>query len=266
MNSYTITEAKVRTVYTIQIGPDDMVEIAGRMAGDLVSQVKLAAYGYLDPDTFTDTEHPDALLRRIWSPGDQWINARRFIAQEVLGFDGVENDGYFDGHIGRAVMTVYRAGDRLNGGGHRIRKGTTREPAGVGEKAEPDAAPASEENPEADETPPPEPARSIAEVVKAAAAAGMSYGEYVQATEPRRAQTPKSEPATAERKPDPVPDRPRPPAKGKRQCRTYTDEEKAAAVRQATSGGYKTLKEAADRLGIPNVTLYKWVKEGGHNA
>lgn len=133
MNSYTITEAKVKTLYTIQIGPEDLVEIVGRIAADPILNQRLPAYcaeiDNIDLDAVDNTGAGDILLQRIWSTPCQQANTIGFIVKEVLGFDGVENYGYFNETIDRAVMVVYRCGDRLNDGGPRIHKGTTREPA-----------------------------------------------------------------------------------------------------------------------------------------
>lgn len=88
-------------------------------------------------------------------------------------------------------------------------------------------------------------------MVKAAAAAGMSYGQYVQATEPRREPAKKGQEAPAER--DAAE-----PIRGVDRVR-HSAEFKAEAVKLATSGEC-SIAEAARRMNIGKATLYEWVK------
>ena len=43
----------------------------------------------------------------------------------------------------------------------------------------------------------------------------------------------------------------------------YTKEFKAEAIKQVTERGY-TVKDVAERLGVSQHTLYKWVRQAGH--
>ena len=97
MKSYTITEIKVKTFYTIQIGPDDLVEIVQRISESAWLRDKLVTYGTelanIDLTVVDNTSAGDVLLQRIWSTSCQQANTIGFIVHEVLGFDGVENYG-----------------------------------------------------------------------------------------------------------------------------------------------------------------------------
>ena len=119
---------------------------------------------------------------------------------------------------------------------------------------------------------------SVAEVAKAATDAGMSYGRYVQMMQQKKAQEqPRPTVATccapAPKQPEiapedwdkigqgepegPAPEPPHSPAP-KRRCSKYSPETRADAVRLAMESE-GSLKDTAERIGIPYPTLYKWV-------
>lgn len=126
MKNFTVTEAKVKTLYTIQIGPEDIINIIQAINGTPRLKDLLPAYGSAaddlvrvlatTPASFSSDDLDDgvSLLQMIWNTPDQMVDVERFIVQEVLGFEGIENFGYFDKYINRAVMVVYRYGDRIN--------------------------------------------------------------------------------------------------------------------------------------------------------
>lgn len=118
----------------------------------------------------------------------------------------------------------------------------------------------------------------VAEVAKAATDAGMSYGRYVQMMQQKKAQAQPRPPvatccAPAPKQPEiseeewnqigqdepeePAPE-PMPAPALKRRCSKYSPETRADAVRLAMESE-GSLKDTAERIGIPYATLYKWV-------
>lgn len=118
MKNCTITKMKVRTICTIQISPKDLAAIVQIVVNDpkkaLAAEVCGAFKGINLKKVGNCIPAADRVLRTIWDTTCQDTNTTHFIVCEVLGFDGVENYGYFSEAAGSVIMTAFCNGDRLN--------------------------------------------------------------------------------------------------------------------------------------------------------
>ena len=121
---------------------------------------------------------------------------------------------------------------------------------------------------------------SVAEVAKAATDAGMSYGRYVQMMQQKKAQVQPRPPVTTccapapkqpeiseeewnqigQDEPEGAAPEPMTAPAPKRRCSKYSPETRADAVRLAMESE-ESLKDTAERIGVPYPTLYKWVSD-----
>lgn len=117
MKGCTITELKVKTVYTVRISPEDLVAIVQHMIEDsklaLVAAAQEAFNG-VNLEEISNRRAAARLLRKLWDVSGQDLATIRFIVREILGFDGIENYGYFDEKACQVVVVAYHNGDRIN--------------------------------------------------------------------------------------------------------------------------------------------------------
>ena len=105
-----ITKSEVKTIYTIDIQFKDFAEIFNAAKSD-----------DLKPEAaFKEFDLNDTTLGNIVScfKGLKEAASIRYIVNK-LGFDGVENYGYYNKRKGVYTMSVYDTGDAMNGSYNR---------------------------------------------------------------------------------------------------------------------------------------------------
>lgn len=101
-----ITEKKVRTIYTIDIQFKDFADIFCKALED----------DWRHQSEFGEFNLKDTTIGNIKSCFENLREAKtiQYIVRK-LGFDGVENYGYYNSRKGVYTMVVYDNGDLLNG-------------------------------------------------------------------------------------------------------------------------------------------------------
>ena len=122
MNTYNrnmaiVTAQEVKTIYTIEIGVNEMASILEDANEQDPELMKALGAFQFDLNHFdTGRQGIIALMQALWSPAatKTETNTVNYIVREIIGFDGVENYGYFDEKRNRVSMVVYCNGDRIN--------------------------------------------------------------------------------------------------------------------------------------------------------
>lgn len=112
-----ITKQEVKTIYHITIGVDEIEQIMSQVAEEDEKLMKALGAFQFDWKIYTQGRQClRQLLADLWKPtaGKGEVDTIRYIVQEIIGFDGVENYGLFNADTGKATMVVYNDGDRLN--------------------------------------------------------------------------------------------------------------------------------------------------------
>lgn len=117
MKHCTITGMEVKTIYNITISDADMgciLDAVLKLRDRSLLSTLNAFEGY-DLNTLDSTQATSRqILKELWNVGSKDTRTVQFIIREILGFDGVENYGYYDEDDEVAKMVVYKHGDRLN--------------------------------------------------------------------------------------------------------------------------------------------------------
>ena len=116
--NYKISQVEVKTIYHITISTDDMLAILDDVQKvdkellEAVNAFQSGAYQSFDIGRCTARQ----ILEDLWRVGcgKNETDTVRFIATQILGFDGIENYGLFDNDSQRARLVVYKYGDRMN--------------------------------------------------------------------------------------------------------------------------------------------------------
>lgn len=117
MKNFTITGVEVKTIYSITINVADMEgileDVLHRKDRGLLKACE--AFQDYDLDSLEPTRTTcQQLLSELWNVVSQDAKTVQFIVREILGFDGVENYGFYNAEDETAQMVVYKRGDRLN--------------------------------------------------------------------------------------------------------------------------------------------------------
>lgn len=119
MKNYHITGLEVKTIYNIEITPMDMEGILEEvLKGDWSLMATMEAFTNYDMNKMEPTRACCAqLLSELWAVnGDRsTTTTRSYIVREILGFDGIDNYGFYNPITETATMVVYKRGDRANG-------------------------------------------------------------------------------------------------------------------------------------------------------
>lgn len=116
--NYKITSAEVKTVYHITIGTNEMLAILDEAKKidkgllEAVNAFQLPNFENFDVGRGTAR----TLLEDLWRVNNTKAETDtiRFIAREILDFDGIDNFGFFDKNSQCTRLTVYKYGDRMN--------------------------------------------------------------------------------------------------------------------------------------------------------
>lgn len=107
-----ITKSEVKTIYTIDIQFKDFADIFNAAKSD----------EWRPKAAFSEFDLTDTTLGNVGScfKGLKEAASIAYIADK-LGFDGVENYGYYNKRKGVYTMSVYDTGDAMNGSYNRQR-------------------------------------------------------------------------------------------------------------------------------------------------
>ena len=111
---YTVTSVEVKTRYNITIG---LVQMCETLAIAKRNESLMEAYqAFEGVDLNVGHMRAIQIMRDLWNPAADRKATRTidFIVCEVLGFDGVENYGFFSEDKLQARLTVYRNGGQIN--------------------------------------------------------------------------------------------------------------------------------------------------------
>lgn len=117
MKNHHIVSMEVKTVYAIALTTEDLENILTEvLQHDRGVMKALDAFQQFDLTSLTPSRSSTTKLRELWAPGSNRAatNTINYIVHEVLGYDGVENYGYYEKNTGEIRMVVYNKGDRVN--------------------------------------------------------------------------------------------------------------------------------------------------------
>ena len=122
MNTYNrnmaaVTKQEVKTIYHIMIGVNEMTAILEEANGQDPELMKALEAFQFDLNNYaTGRQGIIQLLKDLWRPNGSAseTNTISYIVREIIGFDGIENYGYFDEKTNKVSMVVYSYGDRIN--------------------------------------------------------------------------------------------------------------------------------------------------------
>lgn len=118
MKKYHITGMEVKTIYHISLTPMNMEDILAEvLKGDWSLMAAMEAFTGYGMNTLEPTRATcEKLMAELWSPAADRAATKTvyYIAHEILGFDGVENYGYYSPITQEVRMVCYNRGDHAN--------------------------------------------------------------------------------------------------------------------------------------------------------
>lgn len=118
MKNYHITGMEVKTIYHISLTAMNMEDILTEvLRRDRDIMKAMEAFQQYDLDSLEPTRATcEKLLEELWHPGAgrEATKTVHYITHEILGFDGVENYGYYNPITEEVRMVAYNRGDHAN--------------------------------------------------------------------------------------------------------------------------------------------------------